>query len=169
MKRVLIFSIAAGAAIAVSAAPAVAGLIGNASFSRQIPVQLPSGATPAQLADDHGGRATLSATTGVPTAQPTRSEVEDRHGAPKTSAEPGDDNGGLGTSGEPEPGDDRSGDDRSGDNRGPGGTPTATATSDDDHRGSPSPSSTGNTSSGRGGGDDSSGVSNRGPGGGSDG
>lgn len=172
MKRLVIFGVAAGAAVAVSAAPAVAGLIGNASFSRQIPVQIPSGATPAQLADDRGDRGPSSTSSaGVDRPQAPRSEVVDRHGSPATTAEPGDDNGGLGSDRPAEPGDDR----------GRGGTPTPTAstsTSDEHHRGGPSSTPTSGSSSGRGGGDQSqrsesqgskSQGSNRGPGSGSDG
>ena len=101
MKRALIFSAVAAAAVCASAAPAVAGLVGNASFSRQIPVPVPSGATAAQLADDHGD-------DGIPAdadRRPGPSTRLDARCGPTTAVPampmPGDDRGGDGTSGEP--------------------------------------------------------------------
>ena len=132
MKRVLIFSAVAAAAVGLSAAPAVAGLAGNASFSHQLPVRVPSGATAAQVADDHGHEAvdndsdTNSATpTATPTsASPTatRTDRDEHHGSPtpSTTTEPGEDRHGSPTG--TEPGDDR-------------GQDATTSASDEKHRG----------------------------------
>ena len=93
VKRLLLILGATVAAGGVAAAPAVAGLAGNPSFSHQIPVRAPSQAQPPQLVDDHGRD---EATTTVP-AVPSRS----------THPEPGDDRSGA--TRHPEPGDDRGG------------------------------------------------------------
>ena len=164
MKRVLIFTGVAAVAIGLSAAPAVAGLAGNPSFSHQIPVRVPSGATTAQLADDHGDD--NRPTGGPSTPASIQSTTDDRHGSPSptdgdrpgspTASEPGDDHGHDGspsatatpsdhrgsptTSGEPEPGDDH----------GQDATQASTVADDEHHRGrggSDSPTST--DSSGR--------------------
>ena len=47
MKRLLIL----GAAAVIAAAPAVTGLVGNASFAQSVPVHVPAGA---RIIDDHG-------------------------------------------------------------------------------------------------------------------
>ena len=43
-KRIALVIATAGTASVLAAAPAVAGLVGNSSFSQQIPVPVPSGA-----------------------------------------------------------------------------------------------------------------------------
>jgi len=113
MKRLLIFSATAVAAVAV-AVPAVAGLAGNPSFTHKLPVHVPSQAQLVQF-DDHGG-AVRTTTPGTP---------GDEHGPgrPNSATEPGDDRGHTTEPGDDrghttEPGDDRShttepGDDRS--------------------------------------------------------
>jgi hypothetical protein len=131
MKRALIITAVAAGAVCVSAAPAFAGLAGNASFSWHIPVPVPSGATAAQLTDDNHDRGESPSATST--------NAGDNRG-PGTSrgpgeAEPGDDRGndnhGTGAPGEPEPTDDRgglrtSGEVEPGDNRGhDGATPTS--------------------------------------------
>jgi hypothetical protein len=133
MKRALIFTATAVAVVGLSAAPAVAGLVGNASFSHQIPVRVPSGATPAQLIDDRGHDATPGApSTAGPTSTPT-----DDHGTPT------DDHGGARGTRESEPGDDR----------GQLARPSATSTarsSTDEHRSSPTDSTTADNQRGSG-------------------
>src|SRR5580692_8676732 len=47
IKRLLIL----GAAAVIAAAPAVTGLVGNASFAQSVPVHVPAGA---RIIDDHG-------------------------------------------------------------------------------------------------------------------
>ena|ERR1700761_1958616 len=132
MKRIV--SIVAGAVVAggVAAAPAVAGLAGNPSFSHTIAVRVPTAAKTPALVDDHGhhqaggddcgrGRAddhphrtvTVAATAtarpsddrGGPTRRPERGD--DRGGESPAHVEPGDDRGGSRT--QVEPGDDRGG------------------------------------------------------------
>jgi hypothetical protein len=88
MKRLLIL----GAAAVIAAAPAVTGLVGNASFAQSVPVHVPAGA---RIIDDHGRQVELGDDRG-------------RH------AEPGDDRG-L----HAEPGDDRGLHAEPGDDRGP--------------------------------------------------
>lgn len=141
MKRALIFSAVAAAAVGLAAAPAYAGLMGNASFSQQIPVPVPSGATAAQLAEEHHSREPSSPTVTL-TPGATDNSGPGGSGAPAgpRESEPGDDRGGDRTSGEVEPGDDNGGDRTSGavepgDDHGHDGsaTPTSTPTSGDDH------------------------------------
>lgn len=98
MKRLLLVLAAIVAAGGIAAAPAVAGLAGNPSFSHQIPVPAPSKAKQPQFADDHGhdGAAVVSA----PATGPAPSRAPE--------AEPGDDRGGI--TPHAEPGDDRGGD-----------------------------------------------------------
>src|SRR5690348_6982522 len=69
MKKLII----AAAVAALAAAPAVTGLMGNASFAQSVPVQVPAGA---RTIDDHGRHA----------------EPGDDRGQ---HAEPGDDRGGA--------------------------------------------------------------------------
>jgi hypothetical protein len=143
MKRALIFSVVAAAALGLAAAPAYAGLVGNASFSRQIPVPVPSGATPAQLTEEHHSRGpSIPIVTLTPGAGDNRGPGGSGQPAGPRESEPGDDRGGARTIGELEPGDDRggartSGEVEPGDDHGHDGsaTPTATATSNDDHGG----------------------------------
>ena len=91
MKRIIIT-----AATLLAIAPASLGLLGNASFSQDLPVAVPSQAS---VLDDKGGLR--------PHAEPG-----DDKGGQSTHAEPGDDKGGQST--HAEPGDDRSGDSGSG-------------------------------------------------------
>jgi hypothetical protein len=51
MTRALIFAIAAVAAAAFAAVPAIVGLTANPSFSHQVPVRVPTQARPVQLVD----------------------------------------------------------------------------------------------------------------------
>ncbi|HYU65415.1 MAG TPA: hypothetical protein VEK09_01575 [Jatrophihabitantaceae bacterium] len=99
LQRGLIISAVALAAVGLAAAPAVAGLAGNPSFSHQLPVHVPSQARAPQLVDDHGRD----------DARPSKSsepEPGDDRGGASSEPEPGDDRGGA-TSSESEPGDDR--------------------------------------------------------------
>jgi hypothetical protein len=96
MKRIII----TGAAL-LAIVPASIGLVGNAAFSQNIPVRVPSQVTPvssqsthAELGDDKGGLT-------------THVEPGDDKGGLTTHVEPGDDNGGLST--HVEPGDDNGG------------------------------------------------------------
>jgi hypothetical protein len=137
MKRIVLAVATISAASILAAAPAFAGLVGNSSFSHQIPVPVPSGAHRVQQVEDH-----LSVVSTTPPApRPSHSHLEpgdDHGGATSHSPEPGDDKGGL--TRHPEPGDDHGG--ASSGNSGPG-------TSGSDNSGS--------DNSGRGGNDDSSG------------
>jgi len=100
VKKILLIGAAAIAAVGLAATPAVAGLAGNSTFSRQIPVGVPTQAHAPQLVDDH------SSASKVPV--PTRHvEPGDDRGTASRSPEPGDDRGGASRS--PEPGDDRGG------------------------------------------------------------
>jgi hypothetical protein len=72
MKRLLIL----GAAAVIAAAPAVTGLVGNASFAQSVPVHVPAGD---RIIDDHG-------------RQVEPGDDRGRH------AEPGDDHGGTSVS-----------------------------------------------------------------------
>jgi hypothetical protein len=97
MKKLII----AAAVAALAAAPAVTGLVGNASFAQSVPVQVPAGA---RTIDDHGRHA----------------EPGDDRGQ---HAEPGDDHGQHA-----EPGDDRGQRAESGDDRGGASGPGAATT-----------------------------------------
>jgi hypothetical protein len=101
MQRGLIISAVALAAVGLAAAPAVAGLAGNPSFSHQLPVHVPSQARAPQLVDDHGH-------DGARPSKSSEPEPGDDRGGATSEPEPGDDRGGA-TSGEPEPGDDHGG------------------------------------------------------------
>jgi hypothetical protein len=83
MKRLLLILAAIVATGGIAAAPAVAGLAGNPSFSHQIPVPVPSKAQQPSFADDHGHDGI------TPHAEPG----DDRGGA-TPHAEPSDDHGG---------------------------------------------------------------------------
>jgi hypothetical protein len=155
MKRLFLICSAVAVAGGVAAAPAVAGLAGNSSFSHQIPVRVPSQASIPQIADDHGS-------DGIRLVVPTPNGGRDSHdGTPATASdtpsapgtEPGDYRGSPAT----EPGDDRGGalDDPSED-----ATTTSAPEPGDDNGGhSGSPSATVDNSG--------SGSSNSGPGSGS--
>jgi len=97
MKKLII----AAAVAALAAAPAVTGLMGNASFAQSVPVQVPAGA---RTIDDHGRHA----------------EPGDDRGQ---HAEPGDDRGQHA-----EPGDDRGQHAESGDDSGGASGPDAATT-----------------------------------------
>jgi hypothetical protein len=104
MQRGLIISAVALAAVGLAAAPAVAGLAGNPSFSHQLPVRVPSQARTAQLAVDDHGRDGSQEPTAANTREP---EPADDNGGATSEPEPADDNGGA--TSEPEPGDDNGG------------------------------------------------------------
>jgi hypothetical protein len=111
MKRLLLILAAIVATGGIAAAPAVAGLAGNPSFSHQIPVPVPSKAQPPSFADDHGHAAAAdipaSAVSKATAAHPEPGD--DRGGATATThAEPGDDHGGA--TPHAEPSDDHGGD-----------------------------------------------------------
>jgi hypothetical protein len=115
MKRPLLITAVAVAAGAIAAAPAIAGLAGNPSFSQQIPVRVPSQAQLVQAAEQEPSRTPSS--SAVPTRSMTpepgdrqrtaHPEPGDDRGRGSSHAEPGDDRG-RGSS-HPEPGDDRGG------------------------------------------------------------
>ncbi len=111
MKRLLLISAGVLAAGGVAAAPAVAGLTHNPSFSHQIPIRVPTQVQLPQLADDHGTDVTSPTSTSRPVRSP---EPGDDRGGDTRHAEPGDDRGS--SAHESEPGDDRGG------NSGPGGS-----------------------------------------------
>jgi hypothetical protein len=135
MNRILLFTGIAAAACIAAAAPAVAGLSGNPSFSHDVPVSVPSQAQLVQF-DDHGRVRGSDDRARTPTSTPTAT----RHGEP----EPGDDRGAATEPGDDrgtatEPGDDRGATTEPGDDRGattePGDdtgsdTPTVAVTSE---------------------------------------
>ena len=113
------------------ATPAVLGLSGNSSFSRDIQIPVPSGAHAVHFAEPEPG----DDRSGAPTADPERT-AEDRPGDDVRSSDATDDHGGLRRSSGPgggglddgplhDVGDDHGGrrgaDDRGGSNTGPGG------------------------------------------------
>ena len=118
MNRIFLASALGVAAIAVAAAPAVAGLAGNASFSHEVPVQVPSKARIAHPVDDHGRDASHHASpTSTAALSPEPGDDRGRHAEPGDdrgrSTEPGDDRNsassdspGVFSTGEPQPGDD---------------------------------------------------------------
>jgi hypothetical protein len=117
MKRLLLILAAVVATGGIAAAPAVAGLAGNPSFSHQIPVPVPSKAQQPSFADDHGhdGAVTTAASTASKTTAAAHPEPGDDRGgaAPAVAhAEPGDDRGGAAPHAEPS-------DDHGGDRGGP--------------------------------------------------
>src|ERR1043166_7427330 len=91
-----------------AAAPAVAGLAGNPSFSHQIPVPVPSQAQPPSFADDHGHGGVATTPVSKTTARPEPGDDHAGAAPPATHAEPGDDRGGA--TPHAEPSDDRGGD-----------------------------------------------------------
>jgi hypothetical protein len=111
MNKLIYVAVAAAAASGIAAAPAVAGLSNNTSFSHQLPVRVPSGAQTVSVDDEHslaahrGPSASPSAKDSRgPEAEPSDNrgqdaqdndvndvnDVNDDNGA---VAEPGDDNG----------------------------------------------------------------------------
>lgn len=135
MKRLLLILGVTVAASGVAAAPAVAGLAGNPSFSHQLPVRVPSQAQSPQLIDDRT----------APTRSATPEPGDDRGGATRhpepgddrnsttRQAEPGDDRSGA--TGQPEPGDDRGGVTQHAEPRDDHGNPTAHPAPGDDRGG----------------------------------
>ena len=106
MKRLLLILAAIVVTGGIAAAPAVAGLAGNPSFSHQIPVPAPSRAQQPSFADDHGrdGAVTTSASTASKSTATAHPEPGDDHGgatSATTHAEPGDDHGGATPHAEP--------------------------------------------------------------------
>jgi hypothetical protein len=115
MKRIVLYTTTALAAAALASAPAAVGLVGNPSFSKQISVPTPSGASSVHLVDhtlevsrgkdkSHSPTATSTPTAAMPAA--TASEPGDDNTSATNSAEPGDDNTSVTNSAEP--GDDNS-------------------------------------------------------------
>jgi hypothetical protein len=91
MKRLLLILAAIVVTGGIAAAPAVAGLAGNPSFSHQIPVPAPSKAQQPSFADDHGRDGAV--TTPVSTASKSTATAhpepgDDRGGATSTSTRP---------------------------------------------------------------------------------
>jgi hypothetical protein len=86
MKRLILASSVCAVAVALAAAPAVAGAIGNPSLSHRLPVNVPSSAR--QVTFEDGGRVRVS------TVSPTPSSATDDNGGQTHHAEPGDDRGG---------------------------------------------------------------------------
>lgn len=82
MNRLLIASSVTAAALVLASVPAAVGLVGNPSFSHQLPVNVPAGAEQISFARDGA----------VSTIAPTPSATDD-HGGQTRSAEPGDDRG----------------------------------------------------------------------------
>ena len=96
MKRLVIVLVAAVAAGGIAAAPALAGLRGNPSFSQQIPVPAPSQAKqPSFPADDHGGLVSHPEPGDDHGDATQEIEPGDDHSDATEVIEPGDDHGGL--------------------------------------------------------------------------
>ena len=74
-----------GTTALLAAAPASIGLIGNTSFSEDVPVRVPATAT---LLDSQGSP------TSSPSSSPSSSHPRTRLADPRGEAEPGDDHGG---------------------------------------------------------------------------
>jgi hypothetical protein len=127
-EQMMIKYLVAAVAALVAGVPAALGLVGNASFSRDVPVRVPDQARTVQPTDaathdandDHGGRVPRDQRTepgddrdargADDGAHRTRHQTRDRDGADRT------DRAGDDRHGEAEPGDDHGGDrDRSGD------------------------------------------------------
>ena len=109
MKRIII----TGAAL-LAIVPASIGLIGNAAFSQNIPVRVPSQVTPvssqsthAEPGDDNGGLTAHLEPGDDKGGLTTHLEPGDDKGGLTAHLEPGDDKGGLTT--HLEPGDDKGG------------------------------------------------------------
>ena len=125
MNRLLALTATSLAAVGIAAAPAVAGLAHNASFSHNLPVRVPVDAQAVQ-GEDHA--LTVASKT------PSRSATSTRGATPSATAtgrhsEPGDDRGGHRTT---EPGDDRGrGTTEPGDDKGGVRTTAATQPGDD--------------------------------------
>ncbi len=120
MKRLLLISAGVLAAGSVAAAPGVAGLTHNPSFSHQIPIRVPSQVHLPQLVDDHG--ADITAPTSTNRTSRSAEPGDDRGSSPR-KAEPGDDRGSSPR--KAEPGDDRGSSPRKadpGDDRGSSGS-----------------------------------------------
>ena len=102
MNRLLVMVATTTGAAALAAVPAVLGLVGNPSFSHQLPVHVPSQVAKVLVSSDPAARA----------VEPGDDRARSSHRAPPTSArasssrhaEPGDDNGGA--TRHAEPGDD---------------------------------------------------------------
>jgi hypothetical protein len=118
MKRLVLITASALVAGGVAAAPAVAGLAGNPSFSHQIPVRVPSQVRTPQLVDDHSRDARPSPTATHSHSATRHAEPGDDRGGETRHAEPGDDRGGPSRGAEP--GDDRGGASEPGDDSGGG-------------------------------------------------
>src|SRR4051812_50123648 len=90
MNRLFLLTAAALTAPGLAAAPAVAGLAHNPSFSHQLPVRAPSGAQAVELGDDSALTVPSSTASSrpTPTASPSATPSRSR------TAEPGDDHGG---------------------------------------------------------------------------
>ena len=85
MKRIIIT-----AATLLAVAPASLGLLGNASFAQNIPVNVPSQAS---VLDDRGGLRPHAEPGDDKGGQNTPAEAGDDKGDQNTHAEPGDDKG----------------------------------------------------------------------------
>jgi len=107
MRRLVIIAVAAVAAGGIAVTPALAGLHGNPSFSKQIQVPAPSQAKqPTFPADDHGGLIGHPEPGDDRGASPEVEPGDDRVSGTSV-IEPGDDHGGLSPSAAP--GDDHGG------------------------------------------------------------
>ena len=96
-KRIAIVIATAGTASVLAAAPAFAGLVGNSSFSQQIPVPVPSGAHQVHQVEDRLVVNSSSPASSAPSRTRHAEPGDDRGGVTRT-AEPGDDRGGSTTS-----------------------------------------------------------------------
>src|SRR5947209_3119194 len=105
MNKLIYVAVAAAAASGIAAAPAVAGLSNNPSFSHHLPVRVPSGARTVSVGDEHSLAAHRSPAASAsvkdsrgPEAEPSDVRGQDRDANDLNDdqgavAEPGDDNG----------------------------------------------------------------------------
>lgn len=108
MKRIVWIVVVVVAAVGIGAAPAIAGLVGNSSFSRNIPVRIPTQARTPRQVDGHGPATDVLSTAG----QSPRDESGDVGGRSRREPGPGEAQRGderRGARNEPEPGNNSSG------------------------------------------------------------
>ena len=109
MNRFIYAAAAAAVASGIAAAPAVAGLSHNPSFSHKLPVRVPSGAQTVTVSDARDLLEHPSASPSAKVSHSPEAEPSDDHGHDVVDSDVNDDNGGQGVV---EPGDDNGHDGR---------------------------------------------------------
>jgi hypothetical protein len=105
MNRFIYVAAAAAVASGIAAAPAVAGLSHNPSFSHKLPVRVPSGAQTVNVSDERDLLEHPSASPSVKATRTPEAEPSDDNGQDVVDNDV-DDNGVQGSQGAVEPGDD---------------------------------------------------------------